>query len=567
MNYRKTIFFALFVSSMVSIHLVAISNVYADSPNELEVQSGADSELDSNPQLYQAKLAKLINQLAAKKRKTIKNAIISLGKVGDPAALPALIALQNRKLYRNDQGQSVIETDNGWLIAASQAPYDPDKSQLSSPRINNSVRRQLKSVIPILQLKSDAAEIRKQAATDLSAAMKPEFAAAVRQAMATESEASIKAQLRYALARVDIASGDKALRLDAINFMGQSKNIAFKITLNELLEQDDQGRYLEQDFEIRAAARKALKKIKSRETLINQTSNFLYGLSLGSVLLLAALGLAITFGLMGVINMAHGEMLMLGAYSTYVVQNIFASYLPGMFQWYLVFAIPVAFLIPALVGVVLERSVIRHLYGRPLETLLATWGISLVLIQTVRLIFGAQNVSVENPVWISGGIELFPNVVFPYNRIVTILFAIFVVVLVYFIFQRTRVGLQVRAVSQNRAMASCMGIDTNRVDMLTFGLGSGIAGLGGVVLSQLGNVGPELGQGYIVDSFMVVVLGGVGKIIGTVVGAMGLGMLNKFLEPEMGAVLGKIMVLVLIILFIQRRPQGIFAQTGRAADD
>ena len=552
---------------MVSIHLVAISNVYADSPNELEVQSGADSELDSNPQLYQAKLAKLINQLAAKKRKTIKNAIISLGKVGDPAALPALIALQNRKLYRNDQGQSVIETDNGWLIAASQAPYDTDKSQLSSPRINNSVRRQLKSVIPILQLKSDAAEIRKQAATDLSAAMKPEFAAAVRQAMATESEASIKAQLRYALARVDIASGDKALRLDAINFMGQSKSIAFKITLNELLEQDDQGRYLEQDFEIRAAARKALKKIKSRETLINQTSNFLYGLSLGSVLLLAALGLAITFGLMGVINMAHGEMLMLGAYSTYVVQNIFASYLPGMFQWYLVFAIPVAFLIPALVGVVLERSVIRHLYGRPLETLLATWGISLVLIQTVRLIFGAQNVSVENPVWISGGIELFPNVVFPYNRIVTILFAIFVVVLVYFIFQRTRVGLQVRAVSQNRAMASCMGIDTNRVDMLTFGLGSGIAGLGGVVLSQLGNVGPELGQGYIVDSFMVVVLGGVGKIIGTVVGAMGLGMLNKFLEPEMGAVLGKIMVLVLIILFIQRRPQGIFAQTGRAADD
>ena len=552
---------------MVSIHLVAISNVYADSPNELEVQSGADSELDSNPQLYQAKLAKLINQLAAKKRKTIKNAIISLGKVGDPAALPALIALQNRKLYRNDQGQSVIETDNGWLIAAGQAPYDTDKSQLSSPRINNSVRRQLKSVIPILQLKSDAAEIRKQAATDLSAAMKPEFAAAVRQAMATESEASIKAQLRYALARVDIASGDKALRLDAINFMGQSKSIAFKITLNELLEQDDQGRYLEQDFEIRAAARKALKKIKSRETLINQTSNFLYGLSLGSVLLLAALGLAITFGLMGVINMAHGEMLMLGAYSTYVVQNIFASYLPGMFQWYLVFAIPVAFLIPALVGVVLERSVIRHLYGRPLETLLATWGISLVLIQTVRLIFGAQNVSVENPVWISGGIELFPNVVFPYNRIVTILFAIFVVVLVYFIFQRTRVGLQVRAVSQNRAMASCMGIDTNRVDMLTFGLGSGIAGLGGVVLSQLGNVGPELGQGYIVDSFMVVVLGGVGKIIGTVVGAMGLGMLNKFLEPEMGAVLGKIMVLVLIILFIQRRPQGIFAQTGRAADD
>ena len=334
-----------------------------------------------------------------------------------------------------------------------------------------------------------------------------------------------------------------------------------------MLDKNETGEFLESDPEIRDSVANAISSIERRQFFINQTANLFYGLSLGSILLLAALGLAITFGLMGVINMAHGEMLMIGAYSTFVVQNLFKEYLPGLFDWYLIVAIPTSFLVSALVGIILERSIIRHLYGRPLETLLATWGISLVLIQSVRLIFGAQNVEVANPFYLSGGVEVFNGVVFPYSRIAIIIFVVFVVTGVWALLQKTSLGLQVRAVTQNRAMASCMGISTHRIDMWTFGLGSGVAGLGGLALSQIGNVGPELGQLYIVDSFMVVVLGGIGKIAGTVVGAMGLGVINKFLEPVAGAVLGKILILVLVIILIQKRPQGLFALKGRALEN
>ncbi|PZP53070.1 MAG: urea ABC transporter permease subunit UrtB, partial [Azospira oryzae] len=290
------------------------------------------------------------------------------------------------------------------------------------------------------------------------------------------------------------------------------------------------------------------------------------GVSLGSILLLAALGLAITYGLMGVINLAHGELIMVGAYATYVVQNLFRSHLPHAFDFYLLCAVPAAFVSSALVGIALERSVIRHLYGRPLETLLATWGISLILIQGVRTLFGAQNVQVENPSWMSGGVELMSNVVLPYNRIVIILFAGMVVLLVAALLARTRLGLFIRAVTQNRSMAGCCGVPTARVDTYAFGLGAGIAGLAGCALSQIGNVGPDLGQAYIVDSFMVVVLGGVGQLAGTVYAALGLGVVNKFLEAWQGAVLAKIAVLVFIILFIQKRPQGLFALKGRTAE-
>jgi urea transport system permease protein len=257
---------------------------------------------------------------------------------------------------------------------------------------------------------------------------------------------------------------------------------------------------------------------------------------------------------------------MIGAYATYIVQSLFRAYLPDFIDWYLLAAVPVAFLVSALVGVILERGVIRFLYGRPLETLLTTWGISLILIQFVRIFFGAQNVEVANPTWMSGGFDLGADVVLPYNRIVIIFFAAFVVFLTWVFLARTRLGLYVRAVTQNRGMADCMGISTPRVDALTFGLGSGIAGLGGVALSQIGNVGPDLGQSYIVDSFMVVVLGGVGQLAGTIIAAIGLGEINKFLEPFTGAVLGKIFVLILIILFIQKRPQGMFALKGRAVE-
>jgi urea transport system permease protein len=357
------------------------------------------------------------------------------------------------------------------------------------------------------------------------------------------------------------------MRLQSLKTIYEFGDNDFISAIEALLDKNDAGEYLESDPEIRDSAAKAISKIENRQFFINQAANLFYGLSLGSILLLAALGLAITFGLMGVINMAHGEMLMLGAYSTFIVQNLFKEFLPSFFDWYLIVSIPIAFIVSASIGVLLERSIIRHLYGRPLETLLATWGISLILIQSVRLIFGAQNVAVANPSFLSGGIEVFHGVVLPFNRIAILIFVVFVVVSVWTLLQKTSLGLQVRAVTQNREMASCMGISTHKIDMYTFGLGSGVAGLGGLALSQIGNVGPELGQLYIVDSFMVVVTGGVGKIAGTVAGALGLGILNKFMEPVAGAVLGKIIVLVLIIVLIQKRPQGLFAPKGRMVDN
>jgi urea transport system permease protein len=290
------------------------------------------------------------------------------------------------------------------------------------------------------------------------------------------------------------------------------------------------------------------------------------GISLGSILLLAALGLAVTYGLMGVINMAHGELIMIGAYATYLVQGLYRTYLPEFFNHYLLLAVPVAFLAAAAVGAVIERLVLRHLYGRPLETLLATWGISLMLIQGVRSLFGAQNVAVENPAWMSGGWQVLPNLILPYNRLVIIAFAAAVLISMALLISKTRLGLFVRGVTQNRAIAASMGVNTARIDTSAFALGSGIAGLAGAALSQVGNVGPDLGQSYIVDSFMVVVLGGVGQLAGTVYAALGLGILNKLLEGVAGAVLAKIAVLVMIVIFIQKRPQGIFALKGRSAE-
>ncbi len=295
--------------------------------------------------------------------------------------------------------------------------------------------------------------------------------------------------------------------------------------------------------------------------------NLFEGLSLGSILLLAATGLAITFGVMGVINMAHGEMIMLGAYSTYVVQQLFHAFLPpGWVNAYLVVAVPVAFLVTALVGIALERSVIRFLYGRPLETLLATWGVSLILQQAVRTIFGSPNKAVANPSWMTGGIDLLGGGTLTWNRIVILIFCFVVLGALALVLRRTSFGLHMRAVTQNRDMAAVMGISTARVDALTFGLGSGIAGIAGVALSQIGNVSPNLGSIYIVDSFMVVVFGGVGSLLGTLAGAMSLGIVNKLLEPFAGAVLGKVVVLVIIILFIQKRPRGLFALKGRAVE-
>ncbi|MFN3377030.1 MAG: urea ABC transporter permease subunit UrtB [Burkholderiaceae bacterium] len=378
-------------------------------------------------------------------------------------------------------------------------------------------------------------------------------------ALAQETSERVKAQLVLARAATLLGSDDAAERMAAAQALSASATPDTRLLLNERVA-------VEEDAKVKAALLAALKTLDEKLAWGERLGAAFSGISLGSILLLVALGLAITYGLMGVINMAHGELMMIGAYATYVVQGVFQKFFPGAFDGYLVAAVPLAFATSAAVGAVLERSVLRFLYGRPLETLLATWGISLVLMQLVRTIFGAQNVGVENPAWMSGGVQVLSNLTLPYNRLVIIGFAIAVLLGMGYLLARTRLGLFVRGVTQNRPIASCMGVNTARVDTLAFALGSGIAGLAGCALSQVGNVGPDLGQSYIVDAFMVVVLGGVGQLAGTVYAALGLGILSKFLEGWTGAVLAKIAVLVLIIVFIQKRPQGIFAVKGRTAD-
>jgi urea transport system permease protein len=479
-------------------------------------------------------------------------------------ALPALQALDDGNLRIDTAGNLFIEKD-GKLTPALEGRLASPVGAVRAPSVDNGLRRQLLPALALLKLSSPDREVRLNAADELSQRPSDDVALLMRTALAKEQDSEIREKLELALAQLDLKSTDPKRRLSALEIIRASGDVGFKAELENMLGRSGSPA-TEKDPAVLLAASSVLSSIETKALLIGWVGHLFYGLSLGSVLLLAALGLAITFGLMRVINMAHGEMLMIGAYTTFVVQNFFLKNLPGVFDLYIFVAIPAAFLVSFGVGVLLERSVIRFLYGRPLETLLATWGISLALIQTVRLIFGAQNVTVSNPEFLSGGFELLPGVVLTYSRIAVILFAAVVVLFVWLWMNKTPVGLRVRAVTQNREMASAMGIATQRVDLSTFGLGSGIAGLGGVALSQLGNVGPELGQGYIVDSFMVVVLGGVGKLVGTIAGAMGLGIVNKILEPVAGAVLGKILILAMIILFIQKRPQGIFALKGRAAE-
>jgi len=505
-----------------------------------------------------------VTQLASQDFEAFSRAITKLGDTGDARALSLLQALDAGSL-RIDAKGNVFILEGGKPKPALEGGSAPEGA-LRSPPVNNVVRRVLGPALAKLQLSSPDREVRLGAANELAKSMDESAAPLLRQAVGKEQDDEIKSILLLAVAQIDLSSEKPEVRVQALKLIEEDGTVALQSAVEGILAKNDDGSYREPSSDVRAAAAAALGSINSKIFWVNLLANSLYGMSLGSVLVLAALGLAITFGLMRVINMAHGEMIMLGAYSTYVVQNLFKDYLPDQFGFYLIAALPVAFLVTALVGAALERGVIRFLYGRPLETLLATWGLSLMLIQAVRSLFGAQNVTVANPDWLSGGWELLPNLVLPYSRIAVVLFVVVVVGFVYFLLQRTPLGLNVRAVTQNREMAAAMGIPTRRVDTWTFALGSGVAGLGGVALSQLGNVGPELGQGYIVDSFMVVVVGGVGNLAGTVAGAMGLGFLNKYLEPAFGAVLGKIFILALLILFIQKRPQGLFALKGRAAE-
>ena len=428
-------------------------------------------------------------------------------------------------------------------------------------RLNNRLRGLIETALASHQLLAADPALRLTAAQQLQKSARPAQLSFLEQQLASETDSDVQSALSLALANLQLVDSNPAVRLAAVRLLGETGEPLARTRLENLLQPG-----VETDAAVRTAAETSLAQVERKLLIGDVLGQAFSGVSLGSILLLAALGLAITFGLLGVINMAHGEMLMLGAYATYGVQLLFQRYAPGAIEFYPLLALPVAFFVTAGVGMLLERTIIRHLYGRPLETLLATWGISLMLIQLVRLLFGAQNVEVANPAWLSGGLHVLPNLVLPYNRLVIVVFALAVVVLTWLLLNKTRLGLNVRAVTQNRNMAACCGVPTGRVDMLAFGLGSGIAGLGGVALSQVGNVGPDLGQGYIIDSFLVVVLGGVGQLAGTVYAAFGLGVANKILEPQMGAVLGKILILGLIILFIQKRPQGLFALKGRVID-
>jgi urea transport system permease protein len=474
-----------------------------------------------------------------------------------PERIPLLQALQQGRVGSDTDKRAFIEQDGAWQAADGQAQANGTPRKL---RLNNRLRGLVGVAVAGHQLLDRDAAIRLGAARQLQRNTPAALLPLLESRLSLEADENVRDAVTLALANLQLADTNPAVRLAAVERLGKTGDPLARTRLQTLLDGD------ESDDAVRTAAQKSLAQVKNKLLIGEVLGQAFSGLSLGSILLLAALGLAITFGLLGVINMAHGEMLMLGAYTTYVVQLAFQKLAPGYLALYPLAALPIAFVVTACIGMALERTVIRHLYGRPLETLLATWGISLILIQLVRVTFGAQNVEVANPAWLSGGVQVLPNLVLPYNRIVIIGFALFVVALTWLLLNKTRLGLNVRAVTQNRNMAACCGVPTGRVDMLAFGLGSGIAGLGGVALSQIGNVGPDLGQSYIIDSFLVVVLGGVGQLAGSVLAAFGLGVVNKFLEPQIGAVLGKILILALIILFIQKRPQGLFALKGRVID-
>jgi len=469
---------------------------------------------------------------------------VAAGEPGTAAYLQALLDGRVRLV-----GERVL------VLVGEEAPADAEE-----PMLNNRLRGAVTAALASLRLSDRSPGARAAAIETLRGALEAAPLVLLERALKAESEPALRAQLEDLVAAVRLNSDDAAQRLAAAGQLSASSDPGKRALLLERLG-------VETDAKVQRALRKAADEIAGRLAWGERAQLLFSGISLGSILLLVALGLAITYGLMGVINMAHGELLMVGAYATWAVQQAFRSWLPpGAFDAYLLVALPVSFGVAALVGAAMERSVIRFLYGRPLETLLATWGISLILMQTVRTLFGAQNVAVENPAWLSGGWQLLPNFTLPWNRLAIIVFAALVLAGMALLLARTRLGLMVRGVTQNRRMAACVGVNTARVDTMAFALGSGIAGLAGCALSQIGNVGPDLGQSYIVDAFMVVVLGGVGQLLGTVYAGLGLGVMGKLLEGWQGAVLAKIALLLILILVIQKKPQGLFALRGRSAE-
>lgn len=496
-------------------------------------------------------------------------AVEQLAAVQEPRAIVILQALLDGHLLKlKNDGKLVIGTDSGtgYQINDVKTGQDlgmADRDATQKITVTNSLRTSLRKTIGRLELKANDAKVRIAAIHAIAKAIDEEGLSLLRDRLTIEQDSSVQDEIKLVLGLEDLNNTDKTIRLAAIDLLKNHANQNVVNRLNSLVEKDADGNYLEADTDVRNQAKAVLVSINSRLKLYSGVETLFFGLSLGAVLVLAAIGLAITFGVMGVINMAHGELMMLGAYTTYVMQQL----MPNSLGWSLILSIPAAFMISALVGIAIERGIIRFLYGRPLETLLATFGVSLFLQQTVRSIFSPLNRSVAAPEWMSGTLQINDFLSLTWNRLYILVFCLMVFALLLQILKRTRLGLEVRAVAQNRNMAKAMGVPTARVDALTFGLGSGIAGVAGVALSQITNVGPNLGQSYIVDSFMVVVFGGVGNLWGTLVAGFTLGIANKLLEPVAGAVLAKILVLVFIILFIQKRPRGLFPQKGRAAEN
>lgn len=512
----------------------------------------------------------LFKQLIDARSNTQKEAVINqIANSGMENTVEILRALQNGDLYYTKDNDTLVYTakhPDGYSVTSvetGEALGVVGRRDVRRVSINNQLRGVLRGLIAEIALRSPDENIRLQAAQNLVRSPAAEFLPAIDRALATEESKKVAEALRLAAAMVNIHSDEQADRLSALEAMRGTLDSDVMSLLAGMQLKDSDGNFLEKDEQVRAAAEEVLIEMRSSAELYKLIENTFFGLSLGSVLLLTAVGLAITFGVMGVINMAHGEMMMLGAYTTYVIQQI----MPNHIDISIIVAIPAAFLVSGAVGIAIERGIIRHLYGRPLETLLATFGVSLILQQAVRSIFSPLNKSVTTPSWLSGSWEINGALSLTYNRLFIIVFSLIVLVGLVLLMKKTYMGLQMRAVTQNRAMANSMGIRSAWVDALTFGLGSGIAGIAGVALSQLTNVGPNLGQNYIIDSFMVVVFGGVGNLFGTFFAAMSLGVANKFMEPFAGAVLAKIFVLIFIILFIQWRPRGLFAIKGRSVGD
>lgn len=483
-------------------------------------------------------------------------------------SLAPLEAMLNSELYYDDETETHLyrlttDADNKLLILkfdpldlSLTQTADVDENSLSKVKINNKLRRVLRVSIARVTLLHGSEDERLAAITSMMGNVDADGAKLIELARGKELSTKIIETMDAAMAIYLLESGDTTEKMQSIELLSTRLEPTVKTALLEAKENSSN------DAAVKLAAEKSLKAIDSKVGFYGFIETLFFGLSLGSVFLLAAIGLAITFGVMGVINMAHGEMIMLGAYTTYVVQLL----MPNHLEYSIIVAIPAAFFVSGLVGVAIEQGIIRFLHGRPLETLLATFGLSLILQQLVRTIFTPLNRQVSSPEWLSGALELNPVLSLTYNRLYILAFSLLVFGILMYVFKKTNLGLNVRAVSQNRAMAKAMGVKTRWVDAMTFGLGSGVAGVAGVALSQLTNVGPNLGQSYIIDSFMVVVFGGVGNLLGTLVGAFSLGVANKFLEPVTGAVLANIFVLIFIILFIQKRPKGLFPQKGRAAE-